>query len=63
MTDLSLAQFAVVVANLYRDEPDECVITIGDWQPSPVEGRPEIFHGTIKANVGDFRRWSRSAGQ
>jgi hypothetical protein len=61
MTDLSLEQFALVVANLYRKEPDECVVTLGDWQPSPVQEREPLFHGTIRVTVGDFRRWAPSA--
>jgi len=60
---LSLEQFALVVANLYRASPDDCVITLGDWQPSPVQGRPEIFHGAIRVTVGDFRRWSSNFEQ
>ena len=55
---MALDVFARLVANLYRHEPDDCVITLGDWQPSPVHGdaRP-LFHGTIRVTVGDFRRW------
>lgn len=60
---LSLEQFASVVAGLYRNEPDDCVVTLGDWQPSPVPGRPELFHGTIRVTVGDFRRWANAHEQ
>lgn len=56
---MALDVFARLVANLYRHEPDETVITLGDWQPSPVSGdRDPLFHGTIRVTVGDFRRWA-----
>jgi len=55
---ISLEQFARLVANLYRKEDDDHVLTVGDWLPSPVPGDPEpLFHGTIRVTVGDFRRW------
>jgi hypothetical protein len=56
-SEITLKQFAGLVANLYRAYPDECVITLGDWQPSPAADRSPIFHGTIRVTVGDFRRW------
>ena len=57
--ELTLEHFARLVANLYRAEPDDCVLTLGDWQPSPVPGdREPLFHGTIRVTVGDFRRWA-----
>lgn len=62
MAELSLEKFALLMANLYRHEPDSCVITLGDWQPSPVPGdREPLFHGTVRVTVGDFRRWAPEA--
>ncbi len=58
LAPMTLAVFARLVANLYRHEPDECVITLGDWQSSPVADRAPLFHGTLRVTVGDFRRWA-----
>lgn len=55
---LSLEAFARLVANLYRDKPDDHEITLGDWMPSPVDGRPLLFCGTLRVTVGHFRRWA-----
>jgi hypothetical protein len=58
--DLNLEQFARLIANLYGDETDDCVLSIGDWKPSPVAGRPDLFHSTVRVTVGDFRRWAKT---
>jgi hypothetical protein len=56
---ISLEQFARLIANLYRKEDDDHVLTVGDWLPSPVPGDPEpLFHGSVRVTVGDFRRWA-----
>lgn len=57
-THFTLDQAALLIANLFRAEPNDHVITIGDWQPHPVEGQPEIFCGAVRFTVGDFRRWA-----
>jgi hypothetical protein len=56
---MTLDQMARLVANLYRDYPDAHVITIGDWLPHPIQGQPDVFHGTVRFTVGDFRRWAQ----
>lgn len=56
--DLTLQQFARLVANLYRASPDDCVISLGDWIPSPVPERSHMFSAVMRVTVGDFRRWS-----
>lgn len=57
--NLTLEQFALIMANLYRAYPDDQVVTLGDWQPSPVPGdRAPLFHATVRVTVGDFRRWA-----
>lgn len=56
---ITLEQFARLIANLYRKQPDDHVLTIGDWIPSPVSGdREPLFCGTVRVTVGDFRRWA-----
>lgn len=55
---MSLREFARLVANLYRESPDDHVVTLGDWEESPVTDRHPLFHGAVRVTVGDFRRWS-----
>ncbi len=61
MTDLSLDAFALLIANLFRAESDDHVLSIGDWAPSAISER-DNFHPAARITVGDVRRWAREAG-
>ena len=56
--EMTLNVFARLVANLYRKEADDHVITIGDWSMSPVHGGRPLFNGSIRLTVGQFRSWA-----
>lgn len=58
-TPLTLAQFAWLIASLYRDKPNEHVLSIGEWLPPPAPGYElPLFRATVRVTVGDFRRWA-----
>lgn len=52
----ALSEFIDAAVSVYRDDPDDHVLSLGDWLESN-EGRQ--FDASLRVTVGDFRRWQR----
>ena len=57
--DIDLPTFARLIANLYRKESDDHIISLGDWGQNYDPQNPKsIFYPVAQFTVGDFRRWA-----
>lgn len=50
----SLVEFVDAALSVYRADPDDHVLSLGDWIESN-QGRQ--FDASLRVTVGDFRRW------
>jgi hypothetical protein len=50
---VTAAEFIKIVVDLYRDKPDDEVISLGHWHPMTHE--PPMFSAQIRITLGELR--------
>ena len=51
--------YLVIILNQYKDECDDCVLSVGDWDREH-EGVPD-FRACMQMRLGDLRKFALTA--